>query len=125
MLRDYKSVKFESGFWHDKWQINRDVTTQAVYDRFFETGRIDAFKCEWKEGDPNKPHIFWDSDVAKWMEGAAYILATEDRSELMEKVEELIDRIEKNQGADGYFNIYYTVVEPDKRFTVRNNHELY
>ena len=125
MLRDYKSVKFESGFWHDKWQINRDVTTQAVYDRFFETGRIDAFKCEWKEGDPNKPHIFWDSDVAKWMEGAAYILATEDRPELMEKVEELIDRIEKNQGADGYFNIYYTVVEPDKRFTVRNNHELY
>ncbi len=124
-MSNYRNVKIEGGFWFERQKINREITTQAVYDRFFETGRIDAFKCDWKEGDPNKPHIFWDSDVAKWMEGAAYILATEDRPDLEEKVEELIDRIEKNQGSDGYFNIYYTVVEPEKRFTVRNNHELY
>lgn len=125
MMTDYRRVKLEGGFWFEKQQLNQTVTTQAVYDRFFETGRIDAFKCDWKEGDPNKPHIFWDSDVAKWMEGAAYILATEERPDLEEKVEELIDRIAKNQGEDGYFNIYYTVVEPENRFTVRNNHELY
>lgn len=125
MMSNYRNVKIEGGFWFERQKINREITTQAVYDRFFETGRIDAFKCDWKEGDPNKPHIFWDSDVAKWMEGAAYILATEDRPDLEEKVEELIDRIERNQGSDGYFNIYYTVVEPENRFTVRNNHELY
>ena len=22
-----------------------------------------------------KPHVYWDSDVAKWVEGACYILA--------------------------------------------------
>ena len=125
MFTDYQSVKLESGFWFEKQQLNSTVTTQAVYDRFYETGRIDAFKCDWKEGELNKPHIFWDCDVAKWMEGAAYILAREDRPDLTEKVEELIDRIEANQGEDGYFNIYYTVVEPQNRFTVRNNHELY
>ena len=27
-----------------------------------------------KEGDPDMPHIFWDSDVAKWIEGFAYSL---------------------------------------------------
>ena len=125
MVIDYRNVTLHSGFWYEKQVLNSEVTTQAVYDRFAETGRMDAFKCDWKEGDPNKPHIFWDSDVAKWMEGAAYILAKEDRPDLRAKVEELIDRIEKNQGEDGYFNIYYTVVEPENRFTVRNNHELY
>ncbi len=37
----------------------------------------------------------------------------------------LIDQIEKNQDACGYFNIYFTVCEPGKRFTDRNCHELY
>lgn len=72
-----------------------------------------------------KPHVFWDSDVAKWIEAAAYILAQEDAPELKEKVEWLIDRIEENQDECGYFNIYYIVCEPDNRFTDRNNHELY
>ena len=26
------------------------------------------------KGMPNKPHVFWDSDVAKWMEAAAFLL---------------------------------------------------
>ena len=89
MSTDYRNVTFLNGFWHDKQRMNSTVTTRAVYDRFDETGRMEAFKCEWKEGAPNKPHIFWDSDVAKWMEGAAYIIAREDRPDLVEKVEEL------------------------------------
>ena len=38
----------------------------------------------------------------------------------------LIDRTEENQRQDGYFNIWYTVVEGSgKRFTQRANHEFY
>ena len=59
------------------------------------------------------------------MEGAAYILQRENIPELEQKVESLIDRIEEHQWDDGYFNSYYAVVAPDKRFTVRGNHELY
>lgn len=125
MFTDYRSVTLTGGFWHEKELLNQTVTIDAVYDRFAETGRIDAFNCDWHEGEPNKPHVFWDSDVAKWMESAAYILAKESRPDLEEKIERLIDRIEANQHPDGYFNIYYTVVEPGKRFTNRNNHELY
>ena len=33
--------------------------------------------------------------------------------------------IEKNQGEDGYFNIYFTVCEPENRWTNRDAHELY
>ncbi len=125
MIIDHRNVRITDGFWKKKMDLNRRVTMNAVYDRFHESGRIDAFRCDWKEGMPNRPHIFWDSDVAKWMEGAAYILETDDNPALEEKVEQLVDWIEANQHEDGYFNIYYTVVEPTKRWTDRNCHELY
>ena len=71
MLIDHRNVTITGGYWKKKMDLNRKVTMNAVYDRFHESGRIDAFRCDWKEGMPNRPHIFWDSDVAKWMEGAA------------------------------------------------------
>lgn len=123
-LFKYSEVDLTGGFLKQKQLLNEKITIQAVYDRFRETGRIDAFNCDWKENQPNKPHYFWDSDVAKWIEGAAYIVGKHPDKELERRIESLIDCIEKNQGEDGYFNIYYTVCEKD-RFTNRNNHELY
>lgn len=116
----YREVKLKGGFAASKEKLNRTVTINAVYDRFKETGRIDAFRFE----NPGV-HIFWDSDVAKWIEGAAYIIAEYPNEALEAKIEELIDCIEKNQGEDGYFNIYYTVKDPDGRWKKRNDHELY
>lgn len=121
----YREVEINGGFWKNKQEINRKITVDSVWNRFYDTGRITAFNFEWEEGKENKPHIFWDSDVAKWVEGTAAILATEKIPEFEEKIEWLVDKIEANQQADGYFNIYYTVCEPGKRFTERNNHELY
>ena len=66
------AVTLHSGYLYEKQELNRRVTMSAVYDRFSETGRISAFDHTWKEGEPNKPHIFYDSDVAKWMEGALH-----------------------------------------------------
>ena len=94
----YKEVELVSGYLKNKQELNETVTINAVYDRFEETGRIKAFNCDWKEGDEQKPHHFWDSDVAKWMEGAAYILARRRDDELERRVESLIDCIEANQG---------------------------
>ena len=125
MITDHRYTKITGGYWKNKMDLNRDVTINAVYDRFSESGRIDAFRCGWKEGMPDRPHFFWDSDVAKWIEGAAYIIEDNDAPELEKKIESIIDDIEKNQGEDGYFNIYFTVVEPGKRFTNRDCHELY
>ena len=124
-LIPYHQVKLTSGFFFDKQELNRKITLGAVYDRFSETGRIGAFKFGFPEKDPIQPHFFWDSDVAKWMEGAAYILKRESHPDLEAKVDELVDDIERNQGEDGYFNIYFTVVEPEKRWTCRDWHELY
>lgn len=122
---NWRNVELDFGYWKDKEELNRKVTINAVYDRFFDTGRIDAFKCDWREGKENKPHIFWDSDVAKWIEGAAYILYHNPDSELEKKVEHIIDLIEENMKPEGYFNIYFTAIEPSARFTRRDDHELY
>jgi len=121
----YQNVILKSGFLYDKQILNENVTMEAVYNRFYDTGRVSAFRCDWQEGQPKKPHIFWDSDVAKWMEGAAYILHKKKDPDLEAKIEEIIDEIEKNQCADGYFNSYFITCAPEKRYTNRDWHELY
>ena len=70
----YTQVDIDSGFWAYRQWLNREVSTGAVMNQFMNTGRFDAFKMDWREGMPNKPHIYWDSDIAKWMEGVAYLL---------------------------------------------------
>ena len=121
----FDKVDITGGFYSDKQRLIRDVTIQSVYDRFYETGRITAFEMNWKEGEPNKPHYFWDSDVAKWIESAAYLLEKKRDSKLEAEIDRLVDLIEKNRMDDGYFNIYYQLFCPDQRFISRGNHELY
>lgn len=113
------------GFWKAYQDLFRKVSVDAVYDRFEETGRFEALKCNWKEGMPNRPNIFWESDVAKWIEGAAYFLQKQRDPQLEARIDELVERMERAQGEDGYLNAYFTVVEPQARFTRRTHHELY
>ncbi len=122
---DYRNVTINNGFWKQKQELNDTVAIHAVYDRFQDTGRIDAFQFDWKEGMENQPHVYWDSDVFKWLEGACYIFQRTQDQELLTKIDRIIDQVEKNQQEDGYFNIYYTVCETGKRFTSREMHELY
>lgn len=122
----FSDVELTDGFWKKRAEINENITIYAVRDRFRDTGRFEAFKFNWTEdSDIPKPHIFWDSDVAKWMESVAFILAKKDVPGLRADVEELISLMEKNQKEDGYFNIAHTVVFPEMRFKNRDNHELY
>ncbi|MBR5817074.1 MAG: glycoside hydrolase family 127 protein, partial [Clostridia bacterium] len=120
-----ESIDITGGFWYEKQKLVKDVSMGNVYKRFAETGRFDAFNFTWKKGDPNRPHIFWDSDVAKRLESAAYIIAKTPDPELEKIIDETVDLIDKNRWDDGYFNICYTLFEPEDRFTARYNHELY
>ena len=121
----YSKTKLNKGFWADKQKLIRDVTLDAVYDRFSDTGRIGAFEMNYKEGDPDRPHYFWDSDVAKWMESVAYLTALERMPDEEERVDHLVDCIERGRLDDGYFNIYFEQLAPDMIFKDRDCHELY
>ena len=110
-----------------KQELNRNTTINAVYDRFYDTGRIGAFDFNYDPNDENsiKPHFFWDSDVAKWIEGAANITFNAPSPELEAKVDSIVEKIKEHQEENGYFNIYFNVVEPENRFKDRRKHELY
>lgn len=118
-----KKIGITDGFWKEKQTMISDVTLQSVYNRFKETHRFDALDCAWKEGEPNQPHVFWDSDVAKWIEGLAYTLYYRKNAELEKIADEAIEKIIKNRDENGYFNSHFLVT--GKKFTERNEHELY
>ena len=119
-------VAVEGRFWGPRVEANRRAAIPHVYEACRRTGRIDALRLGWRQGDPNPPHIFWDSDVAKWLEAAAYELATCPDPVLERRAEETADLLVKSQQPDGYLNTHFTVVEPGKRWTnLRDWHELY
>jgi len=121
----FANTKIKDGFWKYYSDLDRNVTVKSVYERFKETGRFDALKCNWREGMPNKPHMFWDSDVAKWIEGAAYLIETEGAPELETLIDEMVEDIAENQRSDGYFNSYFLSCDPSHIYTNRGWHELY
>jgi uncharacterized protein len=70
--------------------------------------------------------VFQDSDVAKWLEAAAYSLLRHPDPALQKRCDDVIDLIESAQQEDGYLNTYFTVKEPEKRWTnLHEAHELY
>lgn len=96
------------------------------------TGRYDAFNLKriplydepynW----PGPPWLFWESDLAKWIEGACYMLQKHANEEIRGHIDYLVNLIEKAQQPDGYLNIHFVVNEPDKRWcNLRDLHELY
>ena len=121
----HEQIKLAPGFWYDRRELARKVSLMAVYHRFRDTGRFDAWDFTWKEGDPNRPHIFWDSDIAKWIESAAYLLEEEENEEVELIIDDLVDKLEKHQWEDGYFNCYFGHLAPEERFQHYTDHELY
>ncbi|MDQ1257071.1 MAG: uncharacterized protein QG656_1672, partial [Candidatus Hydrogenedentes bacterium] len=92
-----------------------------------DTGRISNFEKAAGTLEGKFEGIFFnDSDVYKVIEGAAYMLHLERDPELEAYVDGVIAKIASAQQPDGYLNTYFTLVEPDKRWTdLPVKHELY
>ncbi|MGH2523238.1 MAG: beta-L-arabinofuranosidase domain-containing protein, partial [Anaerolineales bacterium] len=125
----FVNVKLTDGFWKPRMDVNREVTLAREYELCESTGRIAAWDLAWKPGQPNPPHIFWDSDLAKWIEAASYSLATHPDPELDARLDRLIARIAAAQSPEGYLNSHFLAYEKHRlgrRFTnLRDEHELY
>lgn len=120
------AVVLEGGFWGRRLAVNRQATIPAIYQQCRATGRIDAFRLNWRAGRPKRPHPFWDSDVAKWLEAACYSLIMHPDRRLRRQVDRVAEMIAGAQQTDGYLNSYFTSAEPDRRWTnLRDMHELY
>lgn len=97
-----------------------------MYEQFSKNGHFAAFQGTWT-GEKNPiPYGFWETEVTKWLEAASYSLATHPNPALEKQVDEVIALIASIQQPDGYLNVWFTQVEPEKRWTnLRDWHELY
>jgi uncharacterized protein len=136
MLKDMspKNVLFRKGFWKSRvdmvteklipyqWKALNNRIPGAPPSFAVENFRIAAGESEGKP----KGTIFQDSDVAKWIETAAYSLMIRSNPELEQIIDELVRLIEKSQLSDGYVNTFFIAGNPEKRWTDMNmGHELY
>ncbi|MDO7908056.1 glycoside hydrolase family 127 protein [Paenibacillus sp. JX-17] len=105
-----------------QWEALNDRVEQAEPSRAIRNFRIAAGEAEGEFYGM----VFQDSDVAKWLEAAAYLCSTERDPELEKIADGVIDLIARAQQPDGYVNTYYTVKEPGGRYTdLAECHELY
>ena len=131
---DLKSVKLLAGLWEDRnrllahaiipyqWDTLNNRTKDVPLSHAVENFRIAAREME---GVPEGT-IFQDSDVAKWIEAAAYSLVFSPNEALENTIDELVRLIEKSQHSNGYVNTYYTAKGIEQRWTdLAMGHELY
>ncbi|THF86062.1 glycoside hydrolase family 127 protein [Deinococcus sp. KSM4-11] len=127
-------VSLHDAFWSPRLEANRACTLPALHDKLVEVGALDAFDLpEYaKRGitipknHQVTPQMWWDSDVAKWIEAASASLVTHPDAALDAQIDDAIARIAGAQQPDGYLNTYFTAIEPDKKLTnERDWHELY
>ena len=117
-------VRINHGFWKKRKDLNINSSFYAGLNSFKKSGRIRALTNEHYSNQ--KPHIFWESDLAKLMEGAFFTMQQKKNKKLLEICNLIIDKIISNQEKNGYLNFYFSFHEPKNKFTnLRDRHELY
>lgn len=129
-----KDFKINDNFWSSYRRLVKDVVLpyqhEMLEDRVPDAEKshaIENFRIAAGIKDGSfYGWVFQDSDVAKWIEACAYSLANSPDTKLEAIVDDIIDIIGKAQMEDGYLNTYFTLKEPDKRWTnLQEAHEMY
>ncbi|WP_105614710.1 glycoside hydrolase family 127 protein [Vallitalea okinawensis] len=123
----FNKVHITDAFWTERMKVHQDVTLDLCIKRCEETDRIKNFITASK-GENKGAYVgrfYNDSDVYKVLEGAAYSLMHQENKELEKKIDEIIGYIGSAQEENGYLMAYYTVEEPEGRWTNLDRHEMY
>jgi len=121
------AVTIDDTFWAPRRRVNHAVTLPAQYAQLEQTGRLHNLRrAAGQEQGAFEGRFFNDSDVYKWLEAAAWVLATERDERLQAQVDDLIALIAAAQDADGYLDTYFTFARVPERWTdLAVMHELY
>jgi DUF1680 family protein len=123
----FTEVQIADAFWAPRRETNRVGSIPANLDNLVKAGNIRNFElaAAGKREGFSGP-VFMDSDLYKGLEAAAYSLATHPDPDLERRLDDIIAKIAAAQQTNGYLNTWFTVKEPDKRWTnLRDQHELY
>ena len=127
-------VRITDAFWSPRQRLMTDVTIPYM-ERILrdevpgaeKSHAISNFRmAAGEETGAFYGMVFQDSDVAKWLEAAAYSLALKPDPALEARVDGVVALIGCCQQPDGYLNTYFTVKEPQNRWAnLLECHELY
>ncbi|MHC4401779.1 MAG: glycoside hydrolase family 127 protein, partial [Planctomycetota bacterium] len=123
----FTDVKVDDAFWAPRLATNREVSIPHNFKWCEETGRFSNFAKAGGLMEGEFEGIYFnDSDVYKVLQGASYSLADHPDPKLDAMVDAVIAKIAAAQQENGYLNTYYTLKEPDNKWTnCRVRHELY
>lgn len=122
----YQDVTIDGGLWGMWSEVVRTRTLPHIYQWLENSGRLQALMAD-RLPPSLTPHIFWDSDIYKWLEAASYALASHpDDDELRRQIDHVVSWIAQAQLDDGYVNTFFSKVSPNRRWTdLEGGHELY
>ncbi len=120
------AVRLTDDFLAPRIANNRAVTIPSQFKLLEDTGRLENFRrAAGKSDAPFQGIYFNDSDVYKWLEGAAWALASGPDPEIEAAVATTVDLIAGAQHPDGYINTYFSRDRAGERWTNHDLHEMY
>lgn len=124
---NFSKVTIEDAFWKPRMEKVAEITIPVCMDQTeIKTPRIRNFEITAGLRKGEFEGIFYDdSDVFKALEAIAYSLKVKNNPDIEKRADEWIDKIAAAQQPDGYINTFYTLKEPDKKWSDMSMHEDY
>jgi hypothetical protein len=127
-----EAVHMGEGFWTARRKVVTERSLPTMLDLLEEHGVVDNFRrLAGKPEIPRRGPLYTDSHLYKWIEGAAWALASNetadtDKQKLRGDIESLTTHILAAQEPSGYLNTYYVGDKVHLRFTeLTRSHEDY
>lgn len=126
------AVKMGPGFWEERRKITIERSLPTMLGLEVKNGWLDNFLRLEGKSAPRKGPVYTDSDIYKWQEAVAWVLASTPQPwpanvvKLKADFDRLTDIIVKAQEPSGYLDTYYQDELKPKRFQeMYRSHELY
>ena len=127
-----EAVHVGDGFWTQRRRAVTERSLPSLLLLLEEHGVVDNFRrLAGRPELPRKGPLYTDSDLYKWMEAAAWALASNEttdaqKTQLKGDIDSLIGHIAAAQEPSGYLNTYYVGDKVHLRFTeLTRSHEDY
>lgn len=121
------AVTIQDGFWAQRRKTNVENSIPTLYQELESHGIIDNFRrLSGRKNVDRRGPLFTDSDIYKWIEGAAFALQSQPDAKLKATVDAAIDEIVAAQEPSGYLNTWFQGDRKARRWQEQvTGHELY
>ncbi|WP_290869068.1 beta-L-arabinofuranosidase domain-containing protein [Hamadaea sp.] len=117
--------RITGGFWADRIAAN-SAAIPVGRERLIEAGNIGNLRiAAGEQTGAARGAVFWDSDVYKWMEAAAWEYARSEDPGLLSHLRELTATVAAAQESDGYLNSVMRLRGEPRYTQLWLSHELY